>query len=124
MVAARIEFMAQLAKFSKDELRKQPIEGEWSPLELAHHLYIADGLALQNMRLVQDEDNPMVVAPEQEAPRLTRSSESPVSLESSAWQAWQRDAKRFSSTWPPCLSKPGSARFAITPGVSANSTNW
>lgn len=81
MVAARIEFMAQLAKFSKDELRKQPIEGEWSPLELAHHLYIADGLALQNMRLVQDEDNPMVVAPEQEAPRLTRSSESPVSLE-------------------------------------------
>jgi hypothetical protein len=81
MVAARIEFMAQLAKFSKDEIRKQPAEGEWSPLELAHHLYIADGLALENMRLVQDEDNPMVVAPEEEAPRRTRSSEPPVSLE-------------------------------------------
>ncbi len=81
MVAARIEFMAQLAKFGKDELRKQPAEGEWSPLELAHHLYIADGLALEQMRLVQNEDNPMVVAPEEEAPRLTRSSEPPVSLE-------------------------------------------
>jgi len=81
MVAARIEFMAQLAKFGKDELRKQPAEGEWSPLELANHLYIADGLALENMRLVQNEDNPLVVAPEEEAPRLTRNSEPPVSLE-------------------------------------------
>jgi hypothetical protein len=81
MVAARIEFMAQLAKFGKDELAKQPAEGEWSPLELAHHLYIADGLYLENMRLVQSEDNPMVVAPEEEAPRITRSSEPPVSLE-------------------------------------------
>ncbi len=81
MVAARIEFMAQLAKFGKDELRKQPAEGEWSPLELATHLYIADGLALENMQLVQNENNPLVVAPEEEAPRLTRSSELPVSLE-------------------------------------------
>ncbi len=46
MVAARIEFIGQLAKFSKDELSKAPAEGEWSPLELAHHLYVADGLAL------------------------------------------------------------------------------
>ena len=38
MVAARIEFMSQLAKFSEDELAKRPAEEEWSPLELAHHL--------------------------------------------------------------------------------------
>ena len=81
MVAARIEFMAGLAKFGKDELRKQPAEGEWSALELAHHLYIADGLALEQMTLVQNEENPMVVATEEETPRLTRSSEPPASLE-------------------------------------------
>lgn len=81
MVAARIEFMAALAKFGKDELRKQPAEGEWSALELAHHLYIADGLALEQMKLVQNEENPLVVATEEETPRLTRSSEPPASLE-------------------------------------------
>ncbi len=81
MVAARIEFMAELAKFRKDELRKQPAEGEWSALELAHHLYIADGLALEQLKLVQNEENPMVVATEEETPRLTRSSEPPASLE-------------------------------------------
>ena len=81
MVAARIAFMAELAKFGKDELRKQPAEGEWSALELAHHLYIADGLALEQLKLVQNEENPMVVAVEEETPRLTRSSEPPASLE-------------------------------------------
>ena len=81
MVAARIEFMGQLAKFNQDELKKQPAEGEWSPLELANHLYIADGLALEQLKRVQDEDNPMVVATEEEAPRLTRLSKPPVSLE-------------------------------------------
>ncbi len=50
MVAARVEFIGQLAKFSKEELSAAPAEGEWSPLELAHHLYVADGLALEQMR--------------------------------------------------------------------------
>src|SRR2546421_11732039 len=81
MVAARIEFMSRLAKFNQDGLKKQPAEGEWSPLELAHHLYIADGLALEELKRVQNEDNPMVVATEEEAPRLTRASEPPVSLD-------------------------------------------
>jgi hypothetical protein len=82
MVAARIEFIGQLAKFSKDELSKAPAEGQWSPLELAHHLYVADGLALEQMRLVQEEDNPLIAAVEEEAPRRTRASEPPASLES------------------------------------------
>ena len=82
MVAARVEFMGQLAKFSREELKKQPAEGEWSALELANHLYVADGLALEQMQLVQNEENPMIVATEEEAPRLTRSAEPPASLES------------------------------------------
>ena len=82
MVTARVEFIGQLAKFSKNELSEAPAEGEWSPLELAHHLYVADALALEQMRLVQEEDNPLIAAVEEEAPRRTRASEPPASLES------------------------------------------
>lgn len=81
MVAARLEFMKQLAGFSKNELTKQPAGDEWSPLQLAHHLYIADGLALEQMQLVQSEDNPLIIATEDETPRLTRASEPPASLD-------------------------------------------
>src|SRR5712691_4123544 len=81
MVAARIEFMGQLATFSKDEIAREPGEDEWSPLQLAHHLYIADGLALEQMQLVQSEDNPLVADLNEETPRLTRASEPPVSLD-------------------------------------------
>ncbi len=81
MVAARVEFMEQLAKFSKDELTRQSAGDEWSPLQLAHHLYIADGLALEQMQIVQNEDNPLIIATEEETPALTRASEPPVSLD-------------------------------------------
>ena len=81
MVAARLEFMKQLATFSKDELKKQPAGDEWSPLQIAYHLYIADGLALEQMQLVQTEDNPLIIATEDETPRLTRASEPPASLD-------------------------------------------
>ncbi|MDQ2715735.1 MAG: DinB family protein [Chloroflexota bacterium] len=81
MVAARIAFMAQLAKFHTADLDKRPAEDAWSPLELANHLYIADGLALEQMQRVQNEDNPQIVATEEETPRLTRASEPPTSLD-------------------------------------------
>ncbi len=81
MVAARVEFMGQLAKFSKDELTQEPAPGAWSPLRLAHHLYIADGLVLEQMRRVQSEDNPLIANFEEESPYLTRTSELPVSLD-------------------------------------------
>ena len=68
MVAARVEFMSQLAKFSKDELTQEPAPGEWSPLRLAHHLYIADGLVLEQMRRVQSEDNPLFANFVEESP--------------------------------------------------------
>lgn len=83
MVAARVEFMGQLAKFSHDALTQPPLDGsEWTPLQLAYHLYIADALALEQIQLVQEEDNPLIIAPEDETPRRTRAAEPPVSLES------------------------------------------
>ncbi len=81
MVAARIEFIGQLATFSNDEITREPGEDEWSPLQLAHHLYIADGLALEQIQKVQNEDNPLVADFGEETPRLTRASEPPASLD-------------------------------------------
>ncbi len=81
MVAARLEFLSQLSTFSKDEITREPGENEWSPLQLANHLYIADGLALEQMQLVQNEDNPLITDVGVEAPGRTRASEPPVSLE-------------------------------------------
>ena len=81
MVAARLEFIGQLATFSNDEITREPGEDEWSPLQLANHLYIADGLALEQMHIVQNEDNPLITDVGEEAPRRTRASELPVSLD-------------------------------------------
>ena len=81
LVSARIEFMSQLAKFRHDELTKQFTDEEWSPLQLAHHLYIADGLALEQMQQIQNEDDPLLVNTGEVTPQLTREAELPVSLE-------------------------------------------
>src|ERR1700694_4170425 len=83
MVTARIEFMGQLAKFSNEELTRNPVgENEWTPLQLAYHLYIADGLALETMQKIQDEDNPLIEDLGEETPRRTREAERPNSLDS------------------------------------------
>ena len=79
MVAARLEFIGQLATFSNHEITRVPGEDEWSPLQLANHLYVADGLALEQMQIVQIEDNPLISDVGEEAPRRTRASELPVS---------------------------------------------
>jgi len=81
LVAARIEFMGQLAKFSKEELTQTLTENSWSPLQLAYHLYIADGLALEQMRRVQNEDAPLLDDLAEVVPRLTNSAEPPASLD-------------------------------------------
>jgi uncharacterized damage-inducible protein DinB len=70
-----------LAKFSKDELVQTPGAGEWSALQLAHHLYVADGLILEQVRRVQDEDNPLIEDLGELTPRITRASEPPASLD-------------------------------------------
>lgn len=81
MVAARLEVMSQLAKFGHEELTLAPAPGEWSALMLAYHVYIADGLALEQMNQVQEEENPLIAALDEETPRQTRAGEPPVSLE-------------------------------------------
>ena len=81
MVAARIEFMGQLAKFNKEELARYSSEGEWSPLQLAYHLYVADGLALEQMQRIQNEENPLIPNLSEKAPEETRKSEPPASLD-------------------------------------------
>ena len=82
LVAARIEFMGQLAKFSSEELTRNPVgEDEWTPLQLAYHLYVADGLALETMEKIQDEDNPLIEDLGEETPRRTREAEPPSSLD-------------------------------------------
>lgn len=82
MVAARLEFIGQLAKFNSEELARNPAgEDEWTPLQLAHHLYIADGLALETMQQIQNEDNPLIADLGEETPRRTRAAEQPTSLD-------------------------------------------
>ncbi|HEU5380606.1 MAG TPA: DinB family protein [Ktedonobacteraceae bacterium] len=81
MVAARIELLSQLAKFEHDELTCSPAPDDWSALQIAHHVYITDGLALERLRSIQDEENPLIDDPAEEAPRRTRASETPASLE-------------------------------------------
>ena len=82
MVAARLEFMGQLAKFSSEELARNPMgEDEWTPLQLAYHLYVADGLALEVLQKIQNEDNPLIEDLAEETPRRTREAEPPASLD-------------------------------------------
>lgn len=82
MVAARLEFMGQLAKFSSEELTRNPSGGdEWTPLQLAYHLYVADGLALETLQKIQNEDNPLIEDLGEESPRRTREAEPPTSLD-------------------------------------------
>lgn len=82
MVSARIELISQLAKFGHDELTTSPSPDTWSALEIAHHIYVTDGLVLDQLRAIQEEENPLIPAPEEEGPRQTRASEPPSSLES------------------------------------------
>ncbi len=102
LVAARIAFMGQLAKFSKDELLLQPTAGEWSPLQLAHHLYITDGLALEQMRRVQNEDNPLIENVAETAPHLTNISDAPISLDAvlAGMAARREEIYEYLSTLP------------------------
>ena len=82
MVAARVEFMGQLAKFSNEELTRNPTgEDEWTPLQLAYHLYIADGLALEVLQKIQNEHNPEIEDLAEETPRRTREADMPTSLD-------------------------------------------
>jgi hypothetical protein len=93
MVAARIEFLATLARFQPDELSITPAGEEWSPLQIVYHLSINDGLALEQMRFIQEEDHPQLVNIAELVPSLAVSSSSSLSLASLlATMTMQREA--------------------------------
>ncbi len=81
LTKARTELIGQLAKFSSDELVRHPIADELSPLELAHYVYIVDGFGLEQMKLVQDEANPLVADIDEHASQLKKEIEEATSLE-------------------------------------------
>lgn len=92
LVDARIQFLSQLAKFSKQELTQTAPGEDWTPIQIAHHIYIADGLLLEALKRVQQEDNPLVSVVE-EAPRQTEAAEPPASLDAvMAGMAARREA--------------------------------
>lgn len=93
LVDARIQFLSQLAKFSKKELTQTAPGEDWTPIQIAHHLYIADGLALDELKRVQQEDNPLIADLREETPRQTEAAEPPVSLDAvMAGMAARREA--------------------------------
>lgn len=102
MVAARIALISQLAKFEHAELMRAGTLDEWSALEIAQHVYVTDGLVLDQLRAIQAEENPLIIAVEEEAPRRTRSSTQPVSLEAvlSGMAARREDLFEYLSTQP------------------------
>jgi len=82
MVAARIEFLAALAHIQYTDLSITPTEEEWSPLQIADHLSITDGLALEQMLSIQEEDNPHIVNITEIAALMPISDSSSLSLTS------------------------------------------
>jgi len=82
MVAARIEFLVALARIQPADLCIAPTEEEWSPLQIAYHLSITDGLALEQMRRIQEEENPQIVNIAEIAPHILTDGSTSLSLAS------------------------------------------
>jgi DinB superfamily len=82
MVAARIEFLAALARVQSTELAVVPTGEEWSPLQIAYQLSITDGLALEQMHRIQEEDNPHIVNITEITPHISKSVLTSLSLAS------------------------------------------
>lgn len=103
MVAARLALISQLAKFTHDELTIVPETEEWSALEVAHHVYLADGEALEQIHLVQDEENPLLPAFSEVLPSRMHQAEPPVSLEAvmAGMAARREELFEYLSALPP-----------------------
>ncbi|MBE3566374.1 MAG: DinB family protein [Thermogemmatispora sp.] len=103
LVAARTEFLAELARFQAAELERRPSPEDWSALEVAYHLYVVDGLTLQEMRRVQEEDNPELPALETEGPRVTRETARDLSLDAvlAGMAARREEILQFLAELPP-----------------------
>jgi hypothetical protein len=70
MVATRVEFISQLARFQKKELTRPSVIGTMSPLCIAYHLSLVDQCALHHMHCIQEQDNPSLTNITSEATRL------------------------------------------------------
>jgi hypothetical protein len=81
LVAARIEFMGQLARFSKAEIAKHISKDEWSPLQVAHHLYVTDGCSLEHLKRVQEEDCPQISGAKDTVTEQIDQAEPPITLD-------------------------------------------
>jgi hypothetical protein len=73
--------MGQLARFGPDELTQKPLAGEFSPLQLAHYVYIADGFGLEQIQRVRQEDDPLIPDLNEVVPQLMQEIEEPTSLD-------------------------------------------
>lgn len=80
LVAARLDFLSRLRDFSSDELTAQAPDEQWTPLQIAWHIGIAEKLVLEQMRRVQAEDNPLIMQVSVEAPHQTNQT-LPTSLQ-------------------------------------------
>lgn len=103
LVAARIAFLGQLAKFSREELALSPGKAEWSPIQVAYHLYVTDGETLEQMQRVQSEENPLLSFAEIERPaQLGANTELPATLEAimAGMAARREELFQFLSTLP------------------------
>src|SRR5262249_6018118 len=81
IVAARIEFLGHLARCGREELLHVRLgEPGWSSLEIAYHLYLTEGLILEEMRRVQEEDNPFIAGTTNAQPHIAP-NETALSLE-------------------------------------------
>ncbi len=104
MVAARIELFSHLAKFTHEQLTMSPAPDEWSALDIAHHVYLSDGEALEQMHQVQEEENPQIQAFDDESNRRKLKAEKPpVSLEAvlGGMAARREEIFEYLNTLPP-----------------------
>lgn len=81
LVMARIEFMGQLAAFQHEDFARPLTAAGESPLLVAHHLSTIEGLALEQLRCIQAEDNPQLEVLLQLVPVSAKAVTSPLTLE-------------------------------------------
>ncbi|HTI13701.1 MAG TPA: DinB family protein [Dictyobacter sp.] len=81
LITSRIEFVSQLARFRSEELVLQVVPSGWSPLQVAYHLSLIDGLALTQMCLIQEMDNPQLDNLADQASHLGQELPLPLSLD-------------------------------------------
>lgn len=70
LVRVRLELLRQLMQFQPEELTFSANPAEWSPLQVAYHIYLTDEILLQCTRQIQEEENPLMVSIGEEHSRL------------------------------------------------------